>query len=127
MSEIEGAVDRFRDAWNRHDADALATLWTEDGELNHPWGLHATGQDAIRTLLGQEHSSTMAGSRLRIVKVVSSVDHERATAEIDGVLEGVIAPNGRTYDLNHRIFAMFVADGDGWRIRSMTPLANPRT
>jgi hypothetical protein len=43
-----------------------------------------------------------------------------------GVLDGVLAPNGRTYSLPHTISAMFVANADGWQIRAMAPVANPR-
>lgn len=123
---FEETVDRFRDAWNRHDAPALASLWSDDGELNHPWGYHRTGRDAIRTLLETEHTGSMAASELTIERITTHPAGANVVAEIEGVLSNVRAPNGKTYELPHVITAMFVRNGEEWRIRTMTPVANGR-
>jgi uncharacterized protein (TIGR02246 family) len=129
MDDLAQTVARFCDAWNRHDAAALAAMWTEDGELNHPWGVRAVGRDAIRELLEEEHSASMAVSQLSVVGVTSRESGRAVTAEIDGVLTSVLGPNGRSYDLRHRLYAMFVGGaghGTDWQIRTMSPVANPR-
>ena len=126
MMTIEETIERFRDAWNRHDARDLASLWSEDGELQHPWGERRVGRDAIRDLLGTEHSGTMAVSRLTISHISVDPSPDRALAEIDAVLHDVRAPNGRTYEMPAVMSALFVRAGEEWRIRAMTPLANPR-
>lgn len=122
MITLDETLDRFCDAWNRHDTDALAALWTDDGELNHPWGTRATGREAIRALLEEEHGRSMAGTRLRIVRVNTFSTGPNVLADVEGVLEGVTAPNGRRYELPHVMSAMFVETGAGWRIRTMTPV-----
>jgi uncharacterized protein (TIGR02246 family) len=122
MHDIEATLMRFCDAWNRHDADELASLWAEDGELNHPWGTRAVGRVAIRKLLAEEHQGTMAGSRMHIEKVTPVSSDGNVVAEIESVLDDVAAPNGRRYSLRPRITAMFVPDGAEWRIRTMSPL-----
>lgn len=125
MDALAQTVARFCDAWNRHDAGELAAMWTEDGELNHPWGYHAVGRDAIRVLLEEEHAASMAVSQLSVVRVTSRETDRTVTAEIDGVLTSVLGPNGRAYDLRHRLYAMFVDAGLDWQIRTMSPVANP--
>jgi len=122
MDNLETTLTRFCDAWNRHDADALASLWAEDGELNHPWGTRAVGREAIRKLLAEEHEGTMAGSLMRIERFTPVSADRNVVAEIDSVLDGVAAPNGRRYSLTARMTALFVADGVEWRIKTMTPL-----
>ena len=123
---LEQTIDQFRDAWNRHDAPALAALWAEDGELHHPWGFHRVGREAIRELLLAEHTGSMSESELMVEHIDVLPTPDTASAEIDGVLKGVRAPNGRPYDLPHSISALFVRSGDGWQIRTMSPVPNPR-
>jgi uncharacterized protein (TIGR02246 family) len=126
MDSLEQTIARFCDAWNRHDARELAALWVEDGELNHPWGRRGVGRDAIRELLLAEHADTMAASELTVQRIATHAATDTATAEIDAVLKGVRAPNGRPYDLPAVMSALFVRSDQGWQIRTMTPLANPR-
>lgn len=123
---VEQTMARFCDAWNRHDAGELAALWSEDGELHHPWGLHRVGRDAIRELLASEHAGSMAGSELTVERIETGPASDTVAAEIDATLKGVRAPNGRPYDLPTVLSALFVRTGDDWQIRTLTPLANPR-
>ena len=122
MSELDETLSRFRDAWNRHDPDELAAMWTDDGELNHPWGFRAIGRPAIRRLLADEHAGSMAASSLRIVSL-TPVSHDRnVVGEAEGVLDGVAAPNGKQYSLPHKLTVMLVSSGAGWLIKTMTAL-----
>lgn len=126
MHGLEQTLARFCDAWNRHDANALAALWTDDGELHHPWGTRSVGRAAVHETLASEHAGTMAESRLEIERVDVRGDEHTLLADIDGTLSAVRAPTGRTYDLAHRMTAMFVRTGEEWQIRTMSPVANPR-
>jgi uncharacterized protein (TIGR02246 family) len=127
MSELNEVVNRFRDAWNAHDADALARMWTEDGELNHPWGFHAVGRTAVRKLLAEEHAGSMAASRIESVEISKAEEgSEKCIADLALVLSGVRAPHGKTYELRPSLSTMFVRSGGEWLIRSMTPVAQPR-
>ena len=126
MHGLERTLARFCDAWNRHDANALAALWSEDGELHHPWGTRSVGRAAVHEALASEHMGIMADSRLEIERVDVRGDENTLLADIDGMLTAVRAPTGRTYDLEHRMTAMFVRTGEEWQIRTMSPVANPR-
>lgn len=123
---LEALVHRFCDAWNRHDVEGLARLWSPDGELQHPWGEHAVGHDAIRAMLERDHNASMAASTIRLTPRVTHIDARTATADLDGVIEGVLAPNGHSYNLPHAIYVMFVATEDDWMIRTMAPIPNHR-
>lgn len=49
---LEAAMDRYSDAWNRHDVDAILALHTEDSVFeNHTSGGKAVGLTEIRALL----------------------------------------------------------------------------
>jgi steroid delta-isomerase-like uncharacterized protein len=48
----EATIDRYADAWNRHDVDAILALHTEDAVFeNHTSGGVAVGKAEIRKLL----------------------------------------------------------------------------
>lgn len=48
----EAIIDRYADAWNRHDVGAILALHTEDAVFeNHTSGGTAVGKAQIRTLL----------------------------------------------------------------------------
>jgi len=126
METVEGLVDRFCEAWNRHDAQSLAALWSDDGELNHPWGERGVGRDAIQRLLAAEHTGSMAESTLVVQRLSTRDASGNVAAEIEADLSAVRAPNGRRYDMQATMNALFVRTHGGWRIRTMTPLANPR-
>lgn len=54
MSEhpLRGVIDAYNDAWNRHDADAILQMHTEDSVFeNHSSGGQAVGRDAIREII----------------------------------------------------------------------------
>jgi steroid delta-isomerase-like uncharacterized protein len=49
---LETTVDRYVDAWNRHDVDAILALHTEDAVFeNHTSGGLAVGKPEIRALI----------------------------------------------------------------------------
>ena len=126
MDDLEQTLARFCNAWNRHDAGELAALWAEDGELHHPWGLRRVGREAIRELLASEHAGSMAQSELSVERIETGPVTDTVAVEIDAVLKGVRAPNGRPYDLPTIMSALFVRAGHDWQIRTLTPIANPR-
>lgn len=51
-SELEPLVDRYGDAWNRHDLDAILALHTHDSVFqNHTSGGIAVGKAELRSML----------------------------------------------------------------------------
>ena len=44
---IRGVMDGFMDAWNRHDANAWAALFSEDGDFTNVRGMGASGRPKI--------------------------------------------------------------------------------
>ena len=65
---LEGAIDFYNDAWNRHDLDAIASLHAPDFVFeNHTAGERAMGEDAINhiaTIFRNWPDLTFRGRRL---------------------------------------------------------------
>jgi steroid delta-isomerase-like uncharacterized protein len=50
--DVEALIDRYADAWNRHDVDAILALHTEDAVFeNHTSGGLAVGKAELRNLI----------------------------------------------------------------------------
>jgi steroid delta-isomerase-like uncharacterized protein len=49
---LRAVIDRYNDAWNRHDVDAIVAMHTEDSVFsNHTSGGEAVGREAIRRIV----------------------------------------------------------------------------
>jgi uncharacterized protein (TIGR02246 family) len=48
--------DDFAAAWAKHDPKAMASIWTEDGDLINPWGRLATGRAEVEKLFADEQT-----------------------------------------------------------------------
>ncbi len=123
MSEqqIRARFEAFAAAWNAHDVAAMTGCFVERGNVTHPWGAFAAGHEEIARLLTAEHEGEMRNSRWRFDQLaIRQLSERAAVVECSGVIEGVRAPNGTTYDLPHRINAV-VVDEDGWHFLSLNP------
>ena len=51
-ANLEAAIARYNDAWNRHDVDAIVAMHTDDSVFeNHVSGGHAVGKADIRKIV----------------------------------------------------------------------------
>lgn len=117
--EAEALVRSFVSAWNAHDAGAMAHHWWEDGDVVNPFGRRAEGSDEIVALLRDEHSRAMRESRLVLtIESCREVAADVAVADIRGVIENVHAPNGGTFALQHRLFAIITRRGERYAFAS---------
>lgn len=53
----EAAVDRFVQAWNSHDGNKIASVFTEDGYVVYAVDLRTQGRANIATEMGQAHAN----------------------------------------------------------------------
>jgi uncharacterized protein (TIGR02246 family) len=56
---IRDQAAAFEQAWNAHDAEALAAMWTDAGDLINPFGRVASGRVEVLALLRDEHSGAL--------------------------------------------------------------------
>jgi uncharacterized protein (TIGR02246 family) len=96
QSAIEALVTKFNEAWNRHDAHALAALFAEDADFTNVRGEHAGGRKAIEDM----HAPLFAGflfkdSHLSCeLRSVRFLKPDIAVADIDWEMTGAGGPGG---------------------------------
>jgi uncharacterized protein (TIGR02246 family) len=134
MPTIETAVRSlaatFADAWNRHDARALANQFTEDGDLINPAGRVANGRREIEALFADEHSGNMQNSQMsQTLSGVRMLSPEVVVATHRCDVSAMRHPVTGELMTAHAI-ATFVLKNEGgtWRIavaRAMIPMPPP--
>jgi uncharacterized protein (TIGR02246 family) len=101
QAEDEASIQKFGTdfaaAWNKHDAKAMASFWTEDGDLINPFARVAKGRAEIEKLFQDEHSTAMAGTSYSpTLSAVRFLTPDVAVADWDLVISGMRGPDGKT-------------------------------
>ena len=117
-AEIYAIHHQFNETWNRHDASALAGLWTKTGDYTEPDGRTFQGRDKIERHFEIVHRSVFKDSRLHlVVERVRMLG--RGTAIADGSYElfGARDPTGSEIGLRSGYFTTVLRRYDGtWKV-----------
>ncbi len=118
--EVHNTYKAFTEAWNKHDASAMATMWTDDGDHMEPDGRTVFGKKEVQRLLAYEHASVFKSSKLHL-----AIEHVRlpkkGVAVADGTYElfGVTDTRGNKIPIRAGYFTSFlIKDGDKWKVTS---------
>ena len=113
--KIRARAQEFADAWNKHDAMAMAYLWSVDGDLVNPFGRRASGLTEIQRLFQDEHSKAMKNTTYTITGIkVRFLDPTTAILDEDAELAGVPNPDGTTVTLKPHVTAVMTKSGGQW-------------
>ncbi len=92
---MKAAVQSFVDAWNQHDMDALAALFTEDADFVNVRGTRWVGRSAIREGHAAAHATIFKNSQLGILELsVRFLKPDVAVARWACELTGQTTPAG---------------------------------
>ena len=111
---IRAAIQSYVDAFNKRDAGAVASHWTETGEFITPGGSELKGREAIQQEFesyfaeGQEAKIEIADTRIRFLSPGVAVEEGTAL-----VLRPDEAPAESAY------VAVHVKTSDGWKMDSI--------
>lgn len=115
-AEVIKTIDGLVAAWNDHDADAFADLYTEDSTVVTVEGLYCKGREPIRGLMTMLYSGPFKGSTLfNRVEDVRLIGADAAVA----VCWNAILMGGLTElppEENRRATWVFSKKQEGWRI-----------
>lgn len=94
--KVRALYENFEDAWNRHDPQAMAAVFTVDGDYLDPDGTWARGQEEVEEHFRRGHAVIFRDSRLDIdVDTVWFITND--VALLDGSYEvvGARTPDGK--------------------------------
>jgi uncharacterized protein (TIGR02246 family) len=116
--QVRSVVEAFADAWNRHDMEALAGLFTQDAQFVNVVGLWWRGRDEIRGAHEFTHRTLFRNSRLTVADIdIRFPAADIAIARCRWVLVGHVSPEGTGLPERHGILACVVQRYERqWRI-----------
>jgi uncharacterized protein (TIGR02246 family) len=93
---IAQTLDRFRDAWNTHDAHAFALTFTDDADFTNVAGVHAQGRANVEAF----HAPVFAGvfkdsHQTGKIRSIRFLKPDLAAADIDWEMTGAKSPDGK--------------------------------
>ena len=117
---IRARAQEFADAWNKHDATAMAYVWSADGDLINPMGRRASGLTEIQRLFADEQSKAFKDSTYTMTAMkVHFLSPMTAIMDQDAEITNVAAPDGSTTTLKPHISALLTKSGGQWWLTSV--------
>jgi uncharacterized protein (TIGR02246 family) len=121
----EGAIrtlsQNYIDAWNRADAEGIASQFVADGDLVAPDGIRASGHAAIRAFYAAAFQRGYSGSRAGISVVAMRVIR-RDVIIVDGTwfIENARTPGGAIAPREEGVATLVAVKAPGgWRVSAV--------
>jgi uncharacterized protein (TIGR02246 family) len=93
---VTAVVQKFEDAWNRHDMDAFALLFATDADFVNVIGMRWVGHHAIKQHHAASHATIFKSSTLKIGDTtIRFLKPDVATARSVWQLSGISSPSGQ--------------------------------
>ncbi|HWS65837.1 MAG TPA: SgcJ/EcaC family oxidoreductase [Steroidobacteraceae bacterium] len=118
---IRTLSQNYIDAWNRADAEGIASQFVADGDLVAPDGTRASGQAAIRAFYAAAFQRGYGGSRAGI-GIVALRAVGRAVVIVDGTwfIENARTPAGAAAPREEGVATLVaVKTPGGWRVSAV--------
>ena len=116
----------FTEAWNRHDARAMAQMWALEGDHYEPDGRSAEGRDAVELLFREEQATAFKDSKLELtVDTVWFITPNVALVNGSYKIDGVRIPEGKQISIRKgHLTSVLLKEGGRWWVaasRAMIP------
>ncbi|AZQ76270.1 SgcJ/EcaC family oxidoreductase [Flaviflexus ciconiae] len=95
----KGVLHAFRDAWNRHDADELASIFAPDATFVNVTGLWWNTREKIKTAHAYGFEKIFGQSSMRVGRTtVKTLGDDHAVVVGRLIVTGQVDPDGRELD-----------------------------
>jgi uncharacterized protein (TIGR02246 family) len=130
MTRPEDAPLAFQAAWNRHDMEALRTLFHDDATFVNRFGRYVRGIDAIVEMHVPIHATVYSDSTLdnELIDVIP-IGADAAVVHFWSRLAAGPAHPAGAHAVDTLILAVLTRQAGAWRIKALenVTLTNPRT
>lgn len=115
---VRDVLNRFVSAWNQHDMDEFAQLFSEDADFVNVVGMRWLGRAAIKDAHVRSHAAQFRNSRLVITdSAVRFLSPDVAVARSTWELNGHLSPDGRAAPTRRGIITNVLKKSEaGWQI-----------
>lgn len=121
---LEAAWARFNEAFNRFDAEEVASCWAEDGTLVTPTGEVGIGRSGVEAAYRHDADTILKGTRSRFsIASVRRLGADLAFVDVDHELQNFRRPDGTTADMKLHVVMLARRSGNGWQWLDVRPYA----
>ena len=93
---IQQTLDRFLDAWNKHDARAFAMTFTDDCDFTNVHGVHVHGRAGTEALHARIFATVFKQSHQTAqIRSIRFLSPGLAAVDVDWQMTGSLYPNGK--------------------------------
>jgi uncharacterized protein (TIGR02246 family) len=121
---LEAACRKFNEAFNRFDAEEVASFWTEDGTLITPAGEIGSGRSGVETAYRHDCETILAGTTSRFeISSVRRLGDDLAFMDLDQELQNFRKQDGSTGTMKLHVVILARKSGNTWRWLDARPYA----
>ena len=115
---IRALMDRFTDAWNKHDAHAFASVFAEDADFTNVVGKGATGRSQIEAFHAPVFATIFKNSHVKYTDAkIRFIRADVAAVDVPWEMTGVLDPQGNPRPDRVGLLNFTMAnDGGQWQI-----------
>jgi uncharacterized protein (TIGR02246 family) len=121
QSKDEAAIRKvfadFAEAWGNDDAKAMASFWTEDGDVINRLGRKATGRAEVEKLFAEEHSTNYKGTHVSFAAgTIRFLKPDVAVFTTDFNVPDALTPDGTEVNVNGIVTSVMIRKEGKWVI-----------
>jgi uncharacterized protein (TIGR02246 family) len=118
---IRESMDRFMDAWNRHDAHAFAAVFAEDADFTNWRGLGATGRSKIEEFHAPTFTTIFKNSHQKYSDIkIRFIRDDVAAVDVHWEMTGATDSQGNPRPDRQGLLSFVMAkDAGRWQISVM--------
>ena len=122
IEQVRNVARQYQQAWNSHDADAMAKLYTKDATYMNASGQTASGMNAIRDLVKQEQQGPAKNSQVMI-----NVESVRTLTPNLVVVDSEVMTQGGSPQLARQVHstAIVMKQGNQRKIQALRSYPSP--
>ena len=124
---IHRVIERFTEAWNKHDAAAYSLVFAEDADFTNVFGQKFHGRPAIEAQHALIFSTMFKSSHLTCREIsVRLIDQNLATVDVIWNMKGATNPQGNPWPDRKGLLSLIMKNvGDKWSILIMHNMELP--
>jgi uncharacterized protein (TIGR02246 family) len=124
---VRRSCEAIVNAWNKHDAKAIAAVFAEDADMIGPDGTLHSGRAAVEKAFASDHGGPMRQSTLYILKEpVRFPTPDVAVSDATAEVRDVVGPDGEKATVKVLVTNVWKrADGKWWVFASRARLLPP--
>ncbi|MFZ0287849.1 MAG: SgcJ/EcaC family oxidoreductase [Candidatus Sulfotelmatobacter sp.] len=114
---IRAVMDRFMDAWNHHDAEAFAAVFSQDADFTNIRGMGATGRAKIEAFHAPVFATIFSKSHQEYTDIKTRfLRPDVAAVDVRWKMTGAMDPQGNLRDRDGLLNFVMEKNAGRWEI-----------